>query len=156
MIDGLIESGQAPGNDTVVYVDGKQVYRHTVGAANWETGAPMTGNERYNVYSCSKLITCTAALQLWEKNAFQLDTPVKTFLPAFSSLVRHTPDGNAPVKNDITMRHLFTMTSGISYNYNAPEIAQAKTDTNGRCPTVGTMDYIARMALSFEPGTAWQ
>ena len=51
-----------PWNDCVVYHKGKCVYRRTRGTLDLAGKIPATGNERINLYSCSKIITCTAAL----------------------------------------------------------------------------------------------
>ena len=57
----------------LIYKDGECVLRHMNGYSDLENKIPMQGNERYNIYSCSKPITCVAAMQLWEKGLFSLD-----------------------------------------------------------------------------------
>ena len=53
-----------PGCDCIVYHKGKCVYRKYVGYSDKEEKIEMAGTELYNIYSCSKVITCTAALLL--------------------------------------------------------------------------------------------
>ena len=62
-----------PGLDLIVYKDGKCVFRHMDGYADPENKIPVQGKEKYHIYSCSKLVTCVAAMQLWEKGMFSLD-----------------------------------------------------------------------------------
>ncbi len=69
--DSFLELG-VPGFDLVVYKDGECILRYMNGYNDLENKVKMNGNERYNIYSCSKVITCTAALQLWGKACFRL------------------------------------------------------------------------------------
>jgi len=62
-LESFIKLG-IPGYDCVVYHKGKCVYRHQNGYSDRENKVVMNGNELYNIYSCSKVITCTAALLL--------------------------------------------------------------------------------------------
>lgn len=62
-----------PGYDCTVYHKGECVYRHFNGYSDTESKTPMNGNEVYNIYSCSKVITCTAALILYEKGKFKIE-----------------------------------------------------------------------------------
>ena len=58
------ESLGIPGFDCIVLRQGKCIFRCKSGFSDAERRRPVTGNERYNIYSCTKLITCTAALML--------------------------------------------------------------------------------------------
>lgn len=65
-LDDLLTTG-IPGYDCRVLHHGKEVYRRFNGFSDIENKIPMNGKERYNIFSCSKVITVSAALQLWEK-----------------------------------------------------------------------------------------
>ena len=62
---------------------------------------PMSGKEKYHIYSCSKLFTCVAAMQLWEKGLFSLDDKLSDDLPAFSEMSVKTEDGVRKAQNPI-------------------------------------------------------
>ena len=79
----------------------------------------VTGKELYNIYSCSKLITCVAALQLFEKGLFKLDYELYRYMPEFKNMTFRSDNGIIPAKNKITIRQLFTMTAGFSYDLNS-------------------------------------
>lgn len=147
---------QTPGYDLLVYQNGRCIYRRTRGVSDAEKQLPMTGKERYNIYSCSKLITVTAAMQLWEKGLFSLEDPLCKYLPQFAEMTVKTPEGIQKAKNPILIRHLFQMTAGFSYDVDSPRLQLAFRETDGCCPTVKTMDYLAREPLLFEPGTSWR
>ena len=154
LMDSYVAMG-IPGYDCIVYKDGRQVFRHSGGYASLEEKTPITGNERYNIYSCSKPITCTAALQLWEKGAFSLDDKLADYMPEFREMTVKTKDGIAKAQNSITIKDLFCMTAGFSYNIASPKIKLCKQETEGRCPTRKAMEYLAQEPLVFEPGTRW-
>ena len=69
-----------------------------------------------NIYSCSKVATVTAALQLYEQGKFLLDDPLYAFIPEYREMTISDKDGVRKAQNPITLRHLFTMTSGMTYN----------------------------------------
>ena len=153
--DSFLELG-VPGFDLIVYKDGECILRHMNGYSDLENKVPMNGKERYNIYSCSKAITCTAALQLWEKGLFSLEDKLSDYMPEFSVMTVQTADGIQKAENPILIKHLFEMTAGFSYEADRPQIKKAIEETNGRCPTREFMQYLAKEPLLFEPGTRWE
>lgn len=145
-----------PFYDCIVMKDGKCVYRHMDGYLDKKNQIRPTGKEMYHIYSCSKLITCTAALQLWEKGLFKLDDELCRYMPEFENMFIQTADGRKKAENKITIRHLFTMTAGFSYNLNSTQLEKCKRETEGRCPTREVMKYLAKEPLLFEPGYRWE
>ena len=118
----------------------------------------MSGDETYWLYSASKLVTCVAALTLYERGMFLMTDPVSAYLQGFDRLnVRHIrPDGTetiAPARHPMTIRSLFNMTSGLDYNLHTQDIETAIVNTKGRAPTVEMASVIARRPLLFEPGS---
>ena len=156
LLDGYLRRG-VPGFICKVLRNGELIYERVAGFSDREARKPMLGNERFNLYSCSKVITCTAALQLLERGAFALDDEIWRFLPEFENMTRLADDGQSvPANNKITIRHLFAMTSGLDYELHTPELDDLIRTSNGRCPTREACRRIARRALLFEPGTQFQ
>lgn len=149
-----------PGNDLSVYYNGEEVYRHRAGFSEKETKTPMNGKERYNAYSCSKPVTCAAALQLIEKGKLSLETKLFDIFPEFKHIGVWKKVGDkaevGEAENPITIEHLFTMTAGFSYNLGCAPLERAKKETRGLCPTVQTVKYLAEEPLLFEPGKRWE
>ena len=145
-----------PGFDLIVYKDGQCVLRHMGGYADPDKKAPMTGKEKYHIYSCSKLITCTAAMQLWEKGRFSLEDDLADYLPAFREMTVKTEDGIRRAKNSIKIQDLFQMTSGMNYDLNTPAMEEYKKIPGNLCPTVETVNVLAKTPLEFEPGEGWK
>jgi len=154
-LDSFIEMG-IPGYDCTVYHKGECVYRHFNGFSDTENKVPMNGKEIYNIYSCSKVITCTAVLMLYEKGLFKLDDKLSKYMPEFEQMYVNTPNGIKKAEKSITIKDLFCMTAGFSYNLNSPMIQKCKEETNGRCQTRELMKYLAKEALLFEPGERWE
>lgn len=156
-LDSLPE-WRIPGVDMMVAVDGETVFRHQAGWRDREKGLPMTGDELYWIYSASKVITCAAALTLYEQGKYLMCDPISEYIPEMRNLTvrRVRPDGQTviePAKDKLTMRHLFTMTSGLDYDLTRPEIISVVEETDGRAPTVEIAKAIMKRPLMFEPGS---
>lgn len=148
---------QIPGNDCIVCRKGEVIYRRFSGFADKGGKTPLKGSEKYQIFSCSKLITCCAALQLWEKGAFQLDDPLSLYLPEYAEMQVKTADGGVKkAENAITIRQLFTMTAGFNYDLHSKSIRRAYDATMGSCHTREVIRFLAQEPLEFEPGTRWQ
>lgn len=72
-----------PGNSVVIYKDGKKVFEYSSGYSDLEKKIKKTGEEQLYIYSCSKVATVTAALQLYEQGKFLLSDPLYEYLPEF-------------------------------------------------------------------------
>ncbi|MBQ5926372.1 MAG: beta-lactamase family protein [Clostridia bacterium] len=144
-----------PAMDCAVYHQGKEVFREIRGSFD-EQGTALTGKELYNLYSCSKPITCAAALQLLEKGKFKLDDDLAEYMPEFKDMTILQNGAIFKAEKKIKIRHLFTMTAGLDYAVADEAVKAAQKATDGRCPTRETMKYIAKRPLDFEPGEKWQ
>lgn len=155
-MDGFITDFGIPFYDCIVMKDGECVYRHVNGYTDPDKKISVNGKEFYNIYSCSKLITCVAALQLYEKGLFDLDDELYKYMPEFENMNVSTDGKIVPAKKKITVRNLFTMTAGFNYALFSPMLKKCRIDTNGECPTRETMKYLAKEPLCFEPGYRWE
>ena len=145
-----------PGYDCMVMHRGSCVFRSRRGFTDPEIQAPVKGDERFFLYSCSKPITCAAALQLYERGLLELDAPLGRYLPEFAEMQVQDSTGLHPAASPITIRHLFTMSAGFTYDLRTPELLQCREETGGRCPTREVMTYLAKQPLSFEPGSSFR
>lgn len=155
-MDRLAET-HAPGNSISVYKDNKEVFSYQAGYADLENKTPMTKDKLFNIYSCSKVLTVTAALHLYERGFFLLDDPVYEYIPEFREMTVRRPDGElVKAQNPMTIRHLFTMTSGLTYDATTDAFKKARELSNGKMDTVTVARCLAGDPLSFEPGERWQ
>lgn len=150
-----LTSWRIPGNGVKVCLEGKEIFSYISGYADVENKIPMTLDHYVNIYSCSKVATVTAALQLYEQGKFLLDDPLYAFIPEYKEM--YIAGENGPVKAEmpITLRHLFTMTSGLTYNRDTQAFQKARELTNGKMDTLSVIRCLASDPLAFEPGERW-
>ena len=146
-----------PGSDTVIYKDHVEVFRHKSGFDNLKYRTPVRSDALYNVYSCTKIVTCVAALQLIERGEILINDPIHVYFPEYKNLTvaKKTADGKIKVekaRNPILIRHLFSMTSGLDYNIRRSAIENVKNSTDGRCPTLDLIRALPNDPLACEPG----
>ncbi len=124
-IDGMfqeaIENKEIPGAVALVARNGKIVYYKAFGVADHTTKSKFRPSSIFRIASQTKAITSTAVMMLWEEGKFKLDDPISKWIPEFKNpkiLDSLHQDGSYtthPAKNEITIRHLLTHTSGLGY-----------------------------------------
>lgn len=144
-----------PGNSVVIYKDGKKVFEYSSGYSDLEKRIKKTGEEQLYIYSCSKVATVTASLQLYEQGKFLLSDPLYEYLPEFKKMYVKDGDRIKAAENPITIRDLFTMTAGLSYATNTPAFEKARKLTDGKMDTRTVIKRLAEEPLLFEPGARW-
>jgi len=85
----------------------------TSGWADLETGKPMSEDLYFAIGSCTKSYTATMVLQLVDDGLIKLDEPIGKYLP-----------GLVPRENEITIRHLLEMRSGLGDYASNPEFLE--------------------------------
>ena len=155
VVDQALADKRIVGAVVLAARDGETAYARAAGAADREAGAPMRRDTILRYASLTKPIVSAAALAMIEAGVIGLEDPVTRFLPDFRPRLE---DGAEPV---ITLRHLLTHTSGLTYDFmEPPESAYHATGiSNGfDVPGVAMEDNLARIAawpLKFAPGAAW-
>lgn len=148
---------RTPGNAIEVYLDNQCVFRYESGFADYENRIPLSGEEYYNIYSCSKVATVTAGAQLLERGVFLLSDPLYEYIPEFRDMYIKDKNGEIRKANTpITIGNLFTMTAGFSYNMRSDGFEKARALTDGSMDTVQTIRSVASDPLLFEPGSHWE
>ena len=109
-IERIRQSTGVPYLDVVCYQSHKEVFRYT-------SGEGVTGKEVLYMYSCGKPVTVTAALRLVEEGKLSLDDLVYKYLPEVeNAFILDERGGQVRVGDKMTVRHLFTMTAGFTYD----------------------------------------
>lgn len=118
----LIAREQIPGAVALVIRNGKVVYEKAFGIADPKTNRSYKVDDIFRIASMSKAITSTAAMILYEQGKFNLDDPISKWIPAFKNMTilssyneKDTTYTSVPATRQITVRQLFTHTSGLSY-----------------------------------------
>src|SRR5207302_2326233 len=118
-----IANERFPGAVVLVARKGKVVYFETVGQRDPATGAPMTKDAIFRLYSMTKPFTSVAAMILVEQGKLTLADPVSKYLPQLGKLevaaLKQGPDGKstyelAPAESQMTIQDLLRHTSGLA------------------------------------------
>ncbi len=146
-----------PGSDTVIYKNHEEIFRHQSGFDSLRDHIPVKSDLIYNIYSCTKIATAVAALQLLERGEILISDPVHIYFPEYKNIKVKTKlsDGSeqiVPVNNPMLIKHLFSMTSGLDYNVNRPSVERVKAASFGRCPTLDIIRALPEDSLAFNPG----
>ncbi len=148
---------RTPGNAIEIYVDNEKVFSYQSGYSDLEKRIPLSGAESYYIYSCSKITTVTAALQLLERGYFNVTDPLYEYIPEYRHMSVKEADGSLrEAKRAITIGDLFSMTAGLTYNTRTEAFQRAEMMTDGKMNTETVVRCIASDPLSFDPGTNWQ
>ena len=145
-----------PGSDLAIYLKGKEVFRHRTGFASLESQTPIAPDTLYSIYSMTKVVTCVSALRLFEEGKFLLNDPLSAYLPEFKDMqVQRTHENGsvsvAPATKPIRIVDLFTMSSGVTYNF-TEHVKELLDKTNDNASLKDLVQAIAKDPLYFEPG----
>lgn len=153
LMKDFVDEGYAPGNTLIVNLGGKQVFNYTYGLSDVASKKVMTGDEHFYLYSCSKITTVVAALMLLERGEFLLSDPLCEYMPEFSDMHIKRADGEiVKAKQQITIKNLFNMTAGLTYDTDTPAFLKAKERTKGKMDTKTVIKCLSEEPLAFEPG----
>jgi CubicO group peptidase (beta-lactamase class C family) len=171
-IQESVSDGRIAGAVSLVARHGKIVYFRAFGMADREAGTPMRTDSIFRICSMSKPITTAAVMTLYEEGRFTLNEPVSDFIPEFKNMKVLDPpfpqDKTSPpgalvdAKRPITIFHLLTHTSGLTYPWNA-RLGKAYTDAEVGTgllqepkSTADSIKKLASLPLLFQPGDAWE
>ena len=76
ILDHARRAFDIPCSDIAISQNGQVVFRYRNGTKDDLGQEPLKGDELYFLYSATKLMTCTAALQLYERGLLDLEEEV--------------------------------------------------------------------------------
>jgi CubicO group peptidase (beta-lactamase class C family) len=153
-----------PGAVAVVARHGQLALCDSVGQLNPATGAVMTKDARFRIYSMTKPIVSVAAMMLMEEGKLLLADPVSRHLPEFAAQqVATLVDGSVqlqPVSKAATVHDLLRHTAGMTYEFlgSTPvqrQYTQLRIGSRERTLSEFTQQ-LASLPLIFEPGSAFE
>ena len=101
-LDTKIVGKMAPGVDIAVIYKGDEVFRYTAGYADEENKVKLTKDHLFDIYSATKVITCTAGFIAIEQGLFLPGDPVSWYIPEIDNLTYYKTETEV-VKNDKIM-----------------------------------------------------
>ena len=168
-LNTLKEKYEVHGLDCKVMKEHKPVYRYMTGHSDYALSVPVSENDLYDVYSCTKIITMTAVMQLIEQGRIGLYDKLEKYLPEFADMQVATDfrigewpfqwptmaSALTPAKNKILIHDLMSMTAGLSYDVASEAIQKKKREVGKNAGTREIVKAIASMPLICEPGTRY-
>lgn len=160
MTQQYVDEGKLAGVITMVARDGKLVHFEAVGNKGADDPRPLEKDDLFRIYSMTKPITATAAMQLYEQGKFHMNDPVHKFIPEFKDLTVLNEDGEqVPVKTHMTMQQLLSHTTGLSYGFDPVNDPVDKLYVEAKLWEHENLDAlmqtVSKLPLKFEPGSAW-
>jgi len=145
----------------LIYQRGSILDAGNVGYACREENTPVPDTPIYRIYSMTKPIVSAMGLILMEQGRLHLLDPVAKFIPGFKRPdILNTHGIRAPAHGPITVEHLFTHRSGLSYGfmpgcpvgelYRKHNLAE-----DGGRSLAEYVDILSTLPIAFEPGSRW-
>lgn len=158
-IQTFVSEGKYAGAVSLLARNGRIVDWQAYGMRDVEAGLPMEKDTVCRIYSMSKIVTSVAALALLEEARFKLDDPIGDYLPELAHMKVLTGGTAekpllADARNPITIKHLFTHTSGLTYDFGDSPVEKLNHDA--KLPEATSLaDFVGRVSrlpLAHEPG----
>ncbi len=118
-----IAQGQIAGAVTLVARRGKIAHLEAQGMSDKEANKRMREDSLFRIASMTKAVTSVAIAILYEEGKLLLSDPVSKYIPEFKNPKVAVPSEDrksfttVPARTEITIRHLLTHTSGITYRF---------------------------------------
>ena len=165
----FVSSGQIAGCAVRVLRKDDILFEGSFGYADIEKKVKMSSESTiFPIASMSKVVTVAGVMQLYEQGLFKMWDPVSEYLPGFKSpkIAKENPDGTYEIVDaggEVTMRQLFTMTSGVPYGWGDTAAGRIRIEKEKEYmasgePFPGTVEYanlVGQLPLAFEPGEKW-
>jgi len=160
--DAVLKSAidaEAPVAGVVAMVTDRRgnIYEGAAGKRRIDGDAAITTDDVFALFSTTKAITATAALQLVEEGQLDLDRPASDYAPEIGELqvIEGFDDDGAPrlraPKSIPTTRQLLTHTGGFGYDF-FDEIYSRLADEQGQPSVITATKAALTTPLLFDPG----
>jgi CubicO group peptidase (beta-lactamase class C family) len=158
-----IDKGTTPGVVMLVARRGQIGWFEAQGKQDTTTGAPMTRESIFRIYSMTKPVVSLGVMQMVEDGFLLLNDPLAKFIPEFANQkvgVEHNGQlAFALPLRPITIQDLLRHTSGISYEITGSGMVQrmyARSKVRDRDITNEEhAKLVSSMPLMCQPGTEW-
>ena len=163
-LEERIANGHIPGAVALIGRHGKIAYHQSFGRLDPASGAPMTANAIFRIYSMTKAIVSVAAMMLWEEGRFLLSDPIGKYIPAFNDVRVGVISGGrygwTDADSPITVQDLLRHTSGLTYEFRGDTpIHKAYAEAGVarlKQTNADQAEALAKLPLLHQPGTAWE
>ncbi len=162
ILNRVVDTGaRVPGVVAMVTDRERNVYEGAAGKRVLGQESGMTADTAFAIFSTTKAITSTAALQLVEEGKLDLDAPASRYAPDLGKLKvldgfgkDGEPTMRAP-RRDITTRMLLTHTAGFGYDFFNESYNRLAQEKGQVSPITATRASLMTPLL-FDPGDRWE
>jgi CubicO group peptidase (beta-lactamase class C family) len=159
-MQNLVEKGERAGIVTIVSRDGHIVQLGEFGQRDVAGKKPMRADTIMRAYGLTEPVTAVAVMMLYEEGRLQLDDPIVAYIPELSGLqvLERQPTGKSarvPTRQPVTIRHLLTHTSGLSYTFPAGVKYQREAVFGQNLTLAEMIPQLVKLPLMHQPGAAW-
>ena len=152
---------RVPGVVAMVTDREHNIYEGAAGVRRTDGETAMGVDDAFALFSTTKAITATAALQLVEDGKLDLDAPASEYAPDIGKLqvIEGFDDAGEPIlrapRRPVTTKHLLLHTGGFGYDFFS-ETYNRLAEEKGQ-PSVITASKASLMTpLQFDPGDKWE
>ena len=165
-----IAQRRLPGAVALVVRKGQIVYFESFGVRDPASGAPMSNDAIFRMYSMTKPFTSVAAMMLVEEGKIALTDPLSKFLPQLGKLEVSVPKldpatgtttySNVTAEREATVQDLLRHTAGLTYGETTKNVrvnelydkvgVDAEDITNAEL-----VERLAKVPLTNQPGAAF-
>ncbi len=159
-----VDEQQLAGVTTLLLRHGRVVEQRSYGVKDIASGAPMTNDTIFRIYSMTKPVTGVAMMILYEEGKWRPSDPISKFIPEFADLKVFKgvdPSGailTEPAEHAPTMGELMTHTAGFTYGLFAEtpiDKLYLKANWLGATSLQDLVHRLAGIPLLYQPGTKW-
>jgi CubicO group peptidase (beta-lactamase class C family) len=160
----VVDEKALAGIVTLLMRHGKLVEERSYGVKDLASGAPMTNDTIFRIYSMTKPVTGVAMMMLYEEGKWHPADPISKYVPEFADLkVFKAADVNGGVITEApvhppTMAELLTHTAGFTYGLfgSTPvdRLYMGKVWPGGG-NLHDMMQRLAGVPLLYQPGSKW-
>ena len=159
-----VDQKQLAGVVTILARHGKVVEERVYGKKDIASGAPMTKDTIFRIFSMTKPVTGVAMMILYEEGKWHPSDPVSKYIPEFAQLKVFKgvdQSGNMTLEDPVhppTMRELMTHTAGFTYGFfgTSPVDKIYKDQQVLQSQSLQDMiNKLAKIPLLYQPGTRW-
>lgn len=161
ILDSAISGDAAVAGVVAMVTDRERnVYERAAGTRRLGGEEAITLEDTFALFSTTKAITATAALQLVEEGRLDLDRPAKDYAPEIGDLRvidGFDDDGNPVLRDpasDVTARQLLTHSGGFGYDFFS-ETYKRLAEEHGQPSVITATKAALTTPLLFDPGTKW-
>lgn len=168
-LQGEIDAKRVPGTIVMVVRQGQVAYFDVRGRQDPATGAPMSRDSIFRIYSMTKPLVSVATMIMVEEGKLTLETPVARFIPAFANSrvgVERVDAAGAkslalePQRRPMTVQDLLRHTSGLTYGFFGDSLVKkayldAGIGVAGDFTNEEFANKLAGLPLHYQPGSTW-